>query len=250
MYGSSDDILEKVRSREVTGVFHSRKALEAAVQDLLVAGYDRGDIDVSASPDEVQRRVNYQSIPPADLADIPIAPRQPFVGEDDVLITDTVVGSVVGCAAALAIVYMVTRNIGPLSVIILGAVCGFAAGGAAVYWARRRLRRERARGLEKLSEAQGLLIWVRVGSPEKEAEAQEILIRHGGQAVHVHEIDLAKRRCIRCEPTPGWVTNGWGSLKRCCIDLEPPAACPHRLPEHPAAFALTDVATKRVPCLR
>jgi hypothetical protein len=194
MYGSSDDMLEKVRSREVTGVFHSRKALEAAVQDLLVAGYDRGDIDVSASPDELQRRVNYQSIPPADLADIPTAPRQPFVGEDDVLITDAVLGSVVGCAVALAIVYyLVTRNIGPLSVVILPAVCGFAAGGAAVYWARRRLRRERARGLEKLSEAQGLLIWVRVSSPEKEAEAQEILIRHGGEAVHVHEIDLAKR---------------------------------------------------------
>jgi hypothetical protein len=194
MYGSSDDILEKVRSREVTGVFHSRKALEAAVQDLLVAGYDRGDIDVSASPDELQRRVNYQSIPPADLADIPTAPRQPFVGEDDVLITDAVVGSVVGCAVALAIVYyLITRNIGPLWVIILAVVCGFTAGGTAAYWPRRRLRRERARGLEKLSEAQGLLIWVRVNSPEKEAEAQEILIRHGGEAVHVHEIDLTKR---------------------------------------------------------
>jgi hypothetical protein len=194
MNGSSDDILEKVRSREVTGVFHSRKALEAAVQDLLVAGYDRGDIDVSASPDELQRRVNYKSIPPEDLADIPTAPRQPFVGEDDVLITDAVLGSVVGCAVALAIVYyLVTRNIGPLPVVILGAVCGFAAGGTAVYWARRRLRRERARGLEKLSEAQGLLIWVRVSSPEKEAEAQEILMRHGGEAVHVHEIELAKR---------------------------------------------------------
>ena len=194
MHGMSDDILDQVRSREVTGVFHSRKALIAAAEELLVAGIDRADIDVSASFDELQRRLNYQSIPPADLADIPTAPRQPFVGEDDVLSTDAVVGSIVGCAAALAIVYyLVTRNIGPLSVIIFAAACGFVAGGVAVFWARRRLRRERALGLERLSEAQGLLIWVRVQSLEKETEAQEILLRHGGEAVHVHEIELAKR---------------------------------------------------------
>ena len=194
MLGSSDDILDKVRTREVTGVFHSRKALDAAVQDLLVAGYDRADIDVSASPDELQRRLNYRSIPPEDLADVPTAPREPFVGEDDVIITDAVVGSVVGCTAALAIAYyLVTRDIGSLSAVIFVALCGFVVGGGAVFWARRRLRRERARGLERLWEAQGLVIWVRVNSDEKETQAQEILLRHGAEAVHVHEIELPKR---------------------------------------------------------
>src|ERR1700694_5672013 len=101
MQESSDDILEKVRTREVTGIFHSRKALDAAVQELLVAGYDRADIDVSAPPDELRGRLNYRSIPPEDLADVPTAPREPFVGEDDVIITDAVVGIVVGYAAAL-----------------------------------------------------------------------------------------------------------------------------------------------------
>jgi hypothetical protein len=194
MQGSSDDILEKARTREATGVFHSRKALDAAVQELLVAGYDRADIDVSASPDELQRRLNCRSIPPEDLADVPTAPREPFVGEDDVIITDAVFGGVVGCAAALAIgYYLATRNIGPLSAVLFAALCGFVVGGGAVFWARRRLRRERARGLERLSEAQGLVIWVRVHSEEKETEAQEFLLRHGAEAVHVHEIELPKR---------------------------------------------------------
>jgi hypothetical protein len=35
--------------------------------------------------------------------------------------------------------------------------------------------------LERLAEAQGLVMWVRVRSPEKEAEAQEILVRHGAE---------------------------------------------------------------------
>src|SRR6476620_7386370 len=46
---------------------HSRKALAAAVQDLLLAGIDRADTDISASLDELQRRLNYLPIPAADL---------------------------------------------------------------------------------------------------------------------------------------------------------------------------------------
>ena len=194
MQASSDDILDQVRTREVTGAFHSRKALIAAAEALLLAGVDRADIDVSASADELDRRLNYQSIPPADLTDLSATPRQPLVGEDDVLGAGAVAGSIAGCIGAVAVAFfLVTRGIDPLSVGIFSVLSGLAVGAAAVFRVRRRLRRERTLGLEKLSEAQGLLIWVRVRSPEKEAEAQEILMRHGGEAVHVHEIELAKR---------------------------------------------------------
>ena len=194
MNGPTDAILDRVPSREVTGVFHSRKTLEAAVQDLLIAGLDRADIDVSASLDEMQRRLNYKSIPAADIADNPAAARRPFVGEDDVVNTDAVVGSIAGCIAAIALAfYLVSRGTAPLAVGLFSVLSGIVIGGAALLLVRRRLRREHTLGLDKLSEAQGLVIWVRVRSPEKEAEAQEILMRHGGEAVHVHEIELAKR---------------------------------------------------------
>jgi len=193
MHALSDDILEQVSSREVTGVFRSRKALIDAADDLLVAGFDRADIDVSAPLDELQRRLNYQSIPPADLADIPTAARQPLIDQGDVLTTDAVVGSLAGCIGAVAMAYfLIVRGMAPLSVGIVSVLTGLVVGGVAVLVVRRRLQRERVRGLEKLAEAHGLLIWVRVQSPEKEAEAQEILARHGAEAVHVHEIELAK----------------------------------------------------------
>jgi hypothetical protein len=193
MQGPSEDILDRMRTREVTGVFHSRKALIEAAEELLVAGIDRADIDVSASVNEIDRRLNYQSIPPADLADMPITPRQSFMGTDDVLSAETVAGSIAGCAVAVAIAFfLVVGNAGPLSVGILSVLSGLIVGGITVYWLHRRLNRERTLGLEKQSEWQGLLIWVRVRSPEKEAEAQEILMRHGGEAVHIHEIELTR----------------------------------------------------------
>jgi hypothetical protein len=194
MLGSSEDILDRMRTREVTGVFHSRKALIDAAEELLVAGVDRADIDVSASVDELDRRLNYQSIPPADLADLPITPRRSLMGIDDVLSVETVAGSIAGSAVAIAVAFfLVVQDAGPLSVGILSVLSGLIVGGITVYWLRRRLDRERTLGLEKQSEWQGLLIWVRVRSPEKEAEAQEILTRHGGQAVHVHEIELTRK---------------------------------------------------------
>src|ERR1700737_5212587 len=96
MLGSSEDILDRMRTREVTGVFHSRKALVDAAEELLVAGFDRADIDVSASFDELQRRLSYGAIPAPDIADVPTAPRQPFLGDDDVEVADAVVGCVAG----------------------------------------------------------------------------------------------------------------------------------------------------------
>jgi hypothetical protein len=190
----SEDILDRMRTREVTGVFHSRKALIDAAEELLVAGIDRADIDVSASVDELDRRLNYQSIPAADLADMPITPRQSFIGIDDVLSAEAVAGSIAGCIAAIAVAaILAARGTEPLYVGIFSILSGLIVGGIAVTRVRRRLYRERTLGLEKQSEWQGLLIWVRVRSPEKEAEAQEILTRHGGQAVHVHEIELATR---------------------------------------------------------
>src|SRR5882762_9225561 len=112
MHGMSDDILDQIRSREVTGVFHSRKALIAAAEELLVAGFDRADIDVSAPLDELQRRLNYSVIP---------------------------------AAVAMAF-FLVVYGMGPIAVGILSVLSGVIVGGVALWWARRRLRRERTMG--------------------------------------------------------------------------------------------------------
>jgi hypothetical protein len=193
MAGTSDEVLDRTRTREVTGVFHSKKALELAAQDLLMAGVDRADIDVSASSDELGRRLNYQAIPPADLADLPTAPRQPFTGGDDLVVAEAVAGSVAGCAVAVIVAaLLVAWGLSALLIGIVAVLCGVSAAGVAVFRVRRRLLRERYLGLENIAEWNGLVMWVRVRSPEVEAAAQDILARHGAEAVHIHEIDLAK----------------------------------------------------------
>ena len=191
---STDTILDHRRTREVTGVFHSRRTLDDAAQDLLLSGFDRSDIDLSPSPDEVQRRMNYAVVPPADLADMATTPRQPCFGDDDLASAEAVASGVLGCIAAVGCaLFLMIKGYETMAVAMWSILIGIFTGAIVIVPIHRLLRRERAKGLEPAAEWDGLLIWVRVRAPEKEAQAQEILMRHGGQAVHVHEIDLEKR---------------------------------------------------------
>ena len=69
----SDAVIERVKVREVTGVFTSREALDAAVEMLLHTGFDRSEIDVMAGADGAAAYVDAR-----ELADVPWAPRQPY----------------------------------------------------------------------------------------------------------------------------------------------------------------------------
>jgi hypothetical protein len=57
----------------------------------------------------------------------------------------------------------------------------------------RSLGREEARELEDQIALGGLVLWVRVRSPEREEKAQQILREHGAEAVRVHEFEIDKR---------------------------------------------------------
>ena len=95
------------------------------------------------------------------------------------------------------------KLVGALSVVASGGAVALAAAAAAAGGAvagglgglvlSRYLEEKQAEELEALMISGGLVLWVRVRSPEQEQSAKEILRRHGGEAVRVHEITIAKR---------------------------------------------------------
>jgi hypothetical protein len=189
----SDVVLERARVREVTGVFHSHPALEDAVEALLLSGFDRADIDRVADPETVRRRVGDSYVAAEELADVARTARRPMFTHDDISSAVAVGGSLFGCAIALAAAFVVlVSGGGPLTTGIVAVIAGVLAGGAAAVTIMHFLRRERQRGLESLMTARGLIVWVRVHSPEREAIAQQILQEHGARAVRVHEIEIEK----------------------------------------------------------
>ena len=193
MSKTSDAVIERTKVREVAGVFHSRKALDAAVDALLLAGFDRADIDFVASPDKVRDRLGPVHVSAEELADIPQAPRQPIIEQDDIANTKVVWISTIAAFVATIAAFIVLATGGSLTrTIVVALISGAIAGGVTALVISRFLESDDVKALEPLMDTRGLVLWVRVHSPEQEDKAQEILLSHGGKAVRVHEIDLAK----------------------------------------------------------
>lgn len=190
----ADDALERARVREVAAIFYSPQALEDAVEDLLLAGFDRADIDELGDFDEVQRRLGPVYVAHEELADLPQAPRRPAILSGDVAATLVVVVSVAASAAGLGAAFAATAS-GVATAWALGVavLAALAAGGIVGLLTMRVLRPPQSRALEPVMVARGLVLWVRTRSVDREDVARQVLQRRGGQAIRIHEIEIAKR---------------------------------------------------------
>jgi hypothetical protein len=128
------------------------------------------------------------------LADLPPTPRQPAFTTDDLTVALVVTVSILGAAAGSAVAYgVLTSGGGSWSAGILGTLIGLGAGAIGALAMARMFRRKDLQGLDFLQMERGIVLWVRVRSPEREALAKDILERNGARAVRVHEIEIEKR---------------------------------------------------------
>jgi hypothetical protein len=191
MNRSSDTVIERVRIREVAGIFRSRDALDAAVDALLESGFDRVDIALS-SRHAVREKLGID-VPAEEIPEIPGAPRRPFLGPEDVtLVAGMGVGILMFIGAALG-AFAVTASGGSSAAAALAALVGGTVVGSIGACIVRGLRRQHAPEIDIPNIVGELVLFVRVRSTEREAKAQEILAAHGAEAVRVHEIAIDKR---------------------------------------------------------
>jgi hypothetical protein len=194
MSGPPAQVIDRARAREVTGIFHSRAALDEAIEALLLAGFDRADIDILDDPEAIRARLGPVYIAPEELADVPLAPRRPaFLPEDIAAAKVVAIPTVAAFAATVAAFWALSTGDGIFWTVIYSVLAAAAAGGAAALMIRPVLERERAFGLEHHMLGRGIVLWIRVHSPEQEQKALEILREFAARAVRVHEVDIEKR---------------------------------------------------------
>jgi hypothetical protein len=188
----SDTVLERARVREVAGIFHARDALDAAAHELLLSGFDRADVDVVASLEQIRERIGPFYVAPEELADVPRTPRRPLIDREDIGVFKVVVAGTLGAGATLFFM-MMQSGAGNGEIAVAATLVGIVTASAGFLLVRRIFGGDEAEGLDALAAKRGLILWARARSPEQEALAQEILLAHGARAVRVHEIDLEKR---------------------------------------------------------
>jgi hypothetical protein len=194
MHGASDAVLERACVREVAGIFHSRSKFLAAVDALLLAGFDRADINLIADLISVRERLGNVYIAPEELADIPSVPRRPIVEPEDITLAVALGSSILAFVAAIAAALGVLLAQGTIERAFIAALlAGGVAGSLGALLLSRYYARKQKVALDPMMERYGLVLWVRVNSPEREEKAREILRQHHAEAVRVHEIGLEKR---------------------------------------------------------
>jgi hypothetical protein len=194
MQRSADEAIERTKVREVVAIFHSEEAVEAAVEALLVAGFDRADLDRLADLHEVGKRLGPVYIAHEDLADVPQAPRQPVIMREDVTLALAVVAAVAASVGAVfAALIAVAAGSGTATALVAALLTALIAGSIAALVAVRFLRPARSKALEPIMAARGIILWVAVRSPDREDKAREILRHHGGQAIRIHEVEIEER---------------------------------------------------------
>ena len=184
---------ERIKVREVTGVFHSRDELETAVGALLEDGFDRADIDIMAGVHAIKEKLGDIYARAHELEDLPEAPRREFRAREDVTVPLAGAAGILTYVGATAAALGVVASGGALAAAAVAAAAGGAAAGGIGAWIARALGQEEAKELEDQLALGGLVLWVRVRSPEQETKAQQILREQRAEAVRVHELEIDKR---------------------------------------------------------
>jgi hypothetical protein len=165
--------------REAIAVFHDADALEAAVSELQSHGFNRADISFLANEAPEQER---------RIADSPDAPRSAPVSDSDVRQGRALAASMAATIAGFAAAGFTVAT-GGTFLLALGAGAVAAGGiGAASAFIGKKAADQTTSFLDAEFARGGVLLWVRTRDPQWERRALEVLRRHSGQDVHLHDL--------------------------------------------------------------
>lgn len=176
------------RAREAVGVFPDPDALEAAVSDLEVSGFDRAAISVLGTNEAVKERIGHYYRQMTEIEDNPRVPQSAFdsegasiEGEAAAIAFPLYIGGVAGAVAVVA-------SGGALAAAVVATLLGGSAGAGLGALLAYAIARHHADRIEKQLDHGGLVLWVGVPDEATEKRAVAILKKTGAQHVHVHEI--------------------------------------------------------------
>jgi hypothetical protein len=178
----------KITVREAVGVFRDPDALNGAISDLVSAGVDRAELSLLSQEGILDGNLakNYGNTRTAE--DDPAAPRQAVYADTDVRQGRTLVTSMASVIAAFAASGVVVLT-GGAALAAIGAALGAAGGiGAVSAMVGKHAADEQQKHLEQQLARGGILLWVKIMDPAKEARICGILARHAAEDVHIHDI--------------------------------------------------------------
>ena len=189
----SDAVVATATIREAAGIFRSREALEVTIDELLVSGFERSDVDIMGDIDAVRSMLGSVFLPVEEIADQPNVPRRALVTRDDQELTTIGAFQTLFTVGAFAAAMTIVATGGTFALALAGAAAAGTLSGTLGAAIANAIGKKHSDEIEDALQSGGIVLWVRVRTPELEERALEILRRHGAEGVRVHEIEIDKR---------------------------------------------------------
>jgi hypothetical protein len=177
--------------REAVAVFDDEAALEAAIDDLSSAGFDRAEISLLAGAATVEEKLGHRFTKVGELEDDAAVPRSYFVSKESLGDAE---GALVGgllYVGAVAAAGAIVASGGTLATAIAAATLAGGTGGLIGAALARLVGDHHARYLQEQLDRGGLLLWVHLRDADHEDRALTILRKHSAHDVHVHDLPAA-----------------------------------------------------------
>jgi hypothetical protein len=173
---------------EAVAVFHDAQSFQEAIDDLLLNGFDNVELNVLAHEDAIVAKLGRGYTSTAEFEDDPDAPRVGYVPDETIGNAEgAVIGAGIYVPAVIGSLAVVASGGSMLGAFAVAAIAG-GAGGAIGAALARLIGYEHAKHLNQHLHHGGLLLWVRTRDAEHEQKALDILSRHSGRDVHLHQI--------------------------------------------------------------
>jgi len=179
------------RVREAVGIFDSPEALQAAIDDLALAGFAQHELSLMAGDDTLRDRLGHVYRDIQDAKDDPQAPRQAIVAPEDV---GDAKGAAIGIPAYIGAVVAagaVAASGGTILAAVLASAAAGGGGGVLGGILANWIGQQREESLRQHMDKGGLLLWVNLRDGTREQLARDILSRHTAHPVEVHTIPQA-----------------------------------------------------------
>jgi hypothetical protein len=175
---------EKASKIEAVAVFHDVALMDAAVEALINAGFDHGDVSLLASEQAVENKLGHRYERVEELEDSAAAPRVAYRTLAEFADTERTITHVLTYLPTMIAAGTVVASAG----VVAAAVTGAAVGGAALSTILARwIDQTHANHIQEQLEHGGLLLWVNASTPEKQETAIRLLNEHKATDVHLHD---------------------------------------------------------------
>lgn len=173
---------------EAVGVFDDADALQEAIDEILSAGFNRAEIGLLASEHAVEEKLRHAYKKVEELEDDLSVPRAAYISTES---RGEAEGELIGGLMYVGAMATYGAIVATGGVLATALAAGAAAGGVGALIGTilaKWVGDHHARYLQEQIDHGGLLLWVRTWDSDHEKRAVDILEKHSGRDVHVHEL--------------------------------------------------------------